>query len=56
MYEQGVLSDLYVAFSRINPPCPTKYIQRQILANAAKVWELMYTSKKTFSILIIIPI
>lgn len=41
----GVLSDLWIAFSRLQPPSPAKYVQHQLLANAARVWELISTEK-----------
>ncbi|CAO3627588.1 unnamed protein product [Cunninghamella blakesleeana] len=44
--KQNVLSKLHVAFSRLTPPSPTKYVQHQILANAAEVWELMNPTKE----------
>ncbi|KAI8097025.1 cytochrome P450 [Halteromyces radiatus] len=42
--QQGVLNNLHVAFSRQQPPSPTKYVQHQILANATEVWNLMHPS------------
>jgi cytochrome P450/NADPH-cytochrome P450 reductase len=36
-----VLSHLYVAFSRLTPPSPIKYVQHQILANAAEIWNIL---------------
>ncbi|CAO3592069.1 unnamed protein product [Absidia cylindrospora] len=41
---QGVLNNLHVAFSRQQPPCATKYVQHQILANGSEVWDLMHPS------------
>ncbi|ORY94519.1 cytochrome P450 [Syncephalastrum racemosum] len=37
----GVLSDLWIAYSRLQPPSPVKYVQHQLLANAARVWTLI---------------
>ncbi|KAI8886916.1 cytochrome P450 [Backusella circina FSU 941] len=39
-----ILSHLHVAFSRVIPPSPIKYVQHQILANAAEVWNLLNPS------------
>jgi cytochrome P450/NADPH-cytochrome P450 reductase len=36
-----VLSHLHVAFSRVTPPSPIKYVQHQILANAAEIWSIL---------------
>ncbi|KAI8377698.1 cytochrome P450, partial [Radiomyces spectabilis] len=44
-YKQaGVLNELYVAFSRQTPPSSIKYVQHQILANAATIWPLLVPS------------
>ncbi|RCH90936.1 hypothetical protein CU098_002539, partial [Rhizopus stolonifer] len=40
--KNGVLSDLHVAFSRNEDRSPIKYVQHQILANAAQTWNLLY--------------
>ncbi|KAG1414565.1 hypothetical protein G6F58_006896 [Rhizopus delemar] len=40
--KNGVLSDLHVAFSRSDEKSPIRYVQHQILANAAKIWNLLY--------------
>lgn len=37
----GVLSDLWIAYSRLEPPSPVKYVQHQLLANAARIWTLI---------------
>lgn len=37
----GVLSGLFVAFSRQVLPSPVKYVQHQLLANAGTIWELV---------------
>ncbi|ORX53232.1 cytochrome P450 [Hesseltinella vesiculosa] len=37
----GVLTDLHVAFSRLDPPSPNKYVQHQVLLQASQVWSLM---------------
>lgn len=40
--QSGVISKLHVAFSRQQPPSPIKYVQHQILANAAEIWALLH--------------
>ncbi|KAF7720567.1 hypothetical protein EC973_007439 [Apophysomyces ossiformis] len=40
-YVNGGLLELHVAFSRITPPSPTKYVQHQLLAHGADVWRLI---------------
>ncbi|KAG0745359.1 hypothetical protein G6F57_000996 [Rhizopus arrhizus] len=40
--KNGVLSKLYVVFSRNVEKSPIKYVQHQILANATQVWNMLY--------------
>ncbi|KAI9246372.1 cytochrome P450 [Sporodiniella umbellata] len=42
--QNGVLSHLHVAFSRNEEKSPIKYVQHQILANAAQTWNLLFPS------------
>ncbi|KAI9473910.1 MAG: cytochrome P450 [Benjaminiella poitrasii] len=40
--QDGVLSKLHVAFSRSIEESPKKYVQHEILSNAAEVWHMLY--------------
>ncbi|KAG0171863.1 hypothetical protein DFQ28_000202 [Apophysomyces sp. BC1034] len=40
-YTKDDLLKLHVAFSRVTPPSPIKYVQHQLLAQAADVWKLL---------------
>ncbi|KAF7726609.1 hypothetical protein EC973_008573 [Apophysomyces ossiformis] len=40
-YVNDGLLELHVAFSRITPPSPTKYVQHQLLAHGADIWGLV---------------
>ncbi|KAF7720877.1 hypothetical protein EC973_005878 [Apophysomyces ossiformis] len=42
-YVKDGLLKLHVAFSRLTPPSPIKYVQHQLLANAGEVWKLLST-------------
>jgi cytochrome P450/NADPH-cytochrome P450 reductase len=42
--QEGVLTQLHVAFSRSIEESPIKYVQHQLLANAGEVWDLLYPS------------
>ncbi|KAF7724491.1 hypothetical protein EC973_000941 [Apophysomyces ossiformis] len=40
-YVNDGLLELRIAFSRITPPSPTKYVQHQLLAHGGDVWRLI---------------
>ncbi|KAI8981092.1 cytochrome P450 [Pilobolus umbonatus] len=48
--KEGVLNNLYPAFSRNQEKSPIRYVQHQLLVHAQSVWDLIYSSDKNASI------